>query len=382
VDVWHALVDGWHWLADTASHIWNDDIVGPIVSAWRTAGRWIDDAVSWFEALPGRIGAGLAALPGKLHALITEGIHRFLYMIGWGLGMALRFFVELPPKIWHLITSLWDGSVQLAAQGVRNMLAWIEDLKNRAIANVTAWWTETTRRVETGIDNMITWVAQLPGKVEAWFKEMWRRASYNTSKMLDEVLAFLRDLPGKAWTALKELPGKIWDAVKDAGHWLYDAGRNVVHGFLDGLKSMWTDAVNTVKGWGHDIAQGFKDAIGQHSPSRVFAESGDSIVAGLVQGIDRSAPDALAAITRMTAGISLTPAFALSYGAGLTQDMVTGLRTGGAARAAAAAGPVGQGTPAPAIVDAHLYLDGKELHVNQVGHAQRYKRRNGTTGQT
>jgi len=378
--VWNALVAGWHWLADTASNIWNNYIVGPIVTAWHTVGHWIDNAVSWFAALPGRIGAGLAALPGRLETLITQGMHRFIYLIGWGIGYTLRLWIELPPKIWHIITSLWDGAVQLVATGVHNIITWFTEMRDRAVHNVEQWWNDIVARIELGIHNAGKWLHDLPHNVAKIFDEVRDWASERIWNMVNNVENYLHSLPGKARDAIHELPGKILEVVSDAGHWLWDAGTHLVQGLINGVKSMWSSAINSVKNFGHDLVSGFKDALGIHSPSLAFALAGRNVVDGFAKGITDNAATAIGAITQLGAGVTLTPRLSFTAGGELSRDMIVGLRSGSSATANAAAVPVGQGVPAPSVIHSHLYIDGKELHARLVPHAQRYKQRNGTTG--
>lgn len=66
------------------------------------------------------------------------------------------------------------------------------------------------------------------------------------------------------------------------------AGRDVVAGLLSGLQEAWS----SVTGWMKSSAQGMvdsvKDALGIHSPSRVFADIGRDTMLGLDQGIRSS----------------------------------------------------------------------------------------------
>ncbi|MDE7242778.1 MAG: hypothetical protein K2O18_02205 [Oscillospiraceae bacterium] len=70
---------------------------------------------------------------------------------------------------------------------------------------------------------------------------------------------------------------------------IVDAGRNIVEGLLQGI----LDKIASVESWLKEnlvdpIVNGVKELLGIHSPSTVFAEIGQNLVAGLLQGISES----------------------------------------------------------------------------------------------
>lgn len=60
---------------------------------------------------------------------------------------------------------------------------------------------------------------------------------------------------------------------------------------FEGISSAWDKTVKWIKDLGGMISGTFKEVLGIHSPSRVFAQFGEDIGEGLQQGIDASAPD-------------------------------------------------------------------------------------------
>lgn len=63
-----------------------------------------------------------------------------------------------------------------------------------------------------------------------------------------------------------------------------DIGKNIVRGIWDGIKSMASWLWNKVSDFMGGIVDGVKDALGIHSPSRVFAGIGQYMAEGLGQG--------------------------------------------------------------------------------------------------
>lgn len=76
----------------------------------------------------------------------------------------------------------------------------------------------------------------------------------------------------------------IVNAIKefDLAQWFVDIGVAM----WEGIKKGWNEAIHGIKEFVNGLVQRFKDALGIHSPSTVFAGIGKDIVAGLLQGIN------------------------------------------------------------------------------------------------
>ncbi|ARU88278.1 phage tail tape measure protein [Pseudomonas sp. M30-35] len=98
-----------------------------------------------------------------------------------------------------------------------------------------------------------------------------------------------------------ELPAKF----SDFGGMLIDGLVSGITGALGKVKTAITGAGESTIGW-------FKDKLGIHSPSKVFAELGGHTMAGLSQGIDNNGRGPLASINRL--GKQMAVAGALTMG--------------------------------------------------------------------
>lgn len=78
-----------------------------------------------------------------------------------------------------------------------------------------------------------------------------------------------------------------------------DLGRGIWTGIVDGLKSGWEAVKSVFTDLASEAAKAFKDALGIHSPSKVFAELGYELPAGVAQGIEAGTPKAQQAAANM-----------------------------------------------------------------------------------
>ncbi len=67
---------------------------------------------------------------------------------------------------------------------------------------------------------------------------------------------------------------------------LSEAGGNMVQGLVNGIRNRIYNAVESARGLGSMVMNGFKSVLGIHSPSTVFREFGYFLVKGLADGMD------------------------------------------------------------------------------------------------
>jgi tape measure domain-containing protein len=102
---------------------------------------------------------------------------------------------------------------------------------------------------------------------------------------------FFESLPGlAAWVA-----GQVGNLFNQITGWLssinlFEVGKNIVFGLWNGLKSAWQFLSNWFRNATAGLVDGFKKAMGIHSPSRVMAELGVNVSQGLVVGLEENQP--------------------------------------------------------------------------------------------
>jgi len=111
-------------------------------------------------------------------------------------------------------------------------------------------------------------------------------------------------LLGAALYGLWEAGKVAWEALKSFGNWIMDfdwkgLGASIIDGIVNGLKDGAGALVSAMKGLGTGAIDSFKETLGIHSPSKVFAEAGLNITQGVQQGVEQGAPGANESVTRM-----------------------------------------------------------------------------------
>jgi phage-related protein len=193
-----------------------------------------------------------------------------------------------------------------------------------AVGLIIANW-ETVKNVVIGVWNGITAAVQAAFN---WVKTNWPLLlAIITGPIGLAVLAIvknwqtIKDAAGAAFDFIKGIPGRIVSAIGNMGSLLYNSGRDLIQGLLNGAASLLSTIGNfflsKVPAF---IRDPFKKALGINSPSKVFAEFGDNIGQGLINGVDAKGKAVTKAIGNMATD-------AMAAMAGVDDAMSSGYNT-------------------------------------------------------
>lgn len=185
---------------------------------------------------------------------------------------------------------------------VDNAIKYIKELP----AKVQTWLTNTINKVSQWTANMISkaketasnfvtkiieFVSQLPAKVWSWF-----------TSTVSKVASFGVDLANKGREAGTKLFNGIVDTVKELPSKFLSIGGDIISGLWRGISGAISGLYNNIKSSLSGLVSKAKEALGIHSPSKVFAdEIGKWIPEGIAVGIDKNAKSALTAMKELTA---------------------------------------------------------------------------------
>jgi len=149
------------------------------------------------------------------------------------------------------------------------------------------------------------------GAISAWLGGVWSEITGYFSGGIAGITAFLVNfspmglLYGGIAALLNWLGFDVPSRLSQIGGYMIQGLINGITGMLGALKSTIVNAASSVANW-------FKEKLGIHSPSRVFAGLGGFVMAGLDQGLAANASGPLARITDLSGQMTR----ALAVGAG------------------------------------------------------------------
>ena len=220
---------------------------------------WIENIVNWFSELPYKIGYALGELLGTI---IQGWVNIFNYFgenIPIWIDNIVNWFSELPGRIYDWLVSTLDR--------VKN---WAIEMHNKS--------QEVGKQF---LDAIIEWFSTLPSRISEWF-----------SNTIDKVIQWGSDMYDKASTAARETAESIVDWFKELPSNMLNIGKNIVQGIWNGIKNAKDWLWDKITGFCSGIMDGFKNALGIHSPSRLMRDIiGKNLVKGISVGIDTEMPD-------------------------------------------------------------------------------------------
>lgn len=192
---------------------------------------------------------------------VTSALSGTLPSIGTAIATAFKSLPALLAKI--------PGWGWIAAAVVALLIGGIE----LAIADYD--FTEVGHKVGEAVGNAIKGMITLGANILQWFVDAfyWVKRNF-TAEKIKSALETIFD--PDAWSEI------IWPKIKEVGE-------NIFGGLWAGIEEGWANFKENVKEFCDGFVQGFKDALGIHSPSKVFMEIGKDIIAGLVKPLTPSA---------------------------------------------------------------------------------------------
>ena len=203
------------------------------------------------------------------------------------------------------------------------------------------------------------------------------------------------------WEGVKTVGSTAWNVIKQLFNWsplglivnhfdditnfllnlpqrFSEIGVHIIDGLIKGITSKLGELKDTIANVGSSAANWFKNVLGIHSPSRVFAEMGDYTMQGLSVGIDRSANAPLQSVnnlsktlkaTTLSLGIASAPMLANANDTELTAPSVqatpplTMTKARGANNGGDSKAPVyiDAGINAPITIQAQPGMDNREI---------------------
>ena len=195
----------------------------------------------------------------------------------------------------QLASGDFSGAAQTMTNAIGDMPDPIQQSMTASLDSVT-WFTDSvgnffTQTIPDAAGGMLDTISGVPNSI-----------GNSLGSAINQVSNFASNMANKAQDAGNWFRNNITNAVQSINLW--SAGSNIVTGLWNGIVSGGSWLYSSVWNWAKNIAQSAKNALGIHSPSRVFRDQiGEQIAAGVEVGYLRKDP--MEAIAKsMKAGVS------------------------------------------------------------------------------
>lgn len=256
-------------------------------SMWEEGFSWLNEAFMGIGLAIAAVGTVILGVPATVAAAVAgivaavatvavvihdnwDAIKGFFTdtIPAWWNGTALPFLQSIPERFGELVEN-----IGIFLSGLPEKIGyWLGE----ALGSFTRWIAETAvylaEKIPEIIENVRVWFAELPGKIYAelllvieklgeWKDSAVAFVTEKVPEIADKILEFFVELPGK----------------------FLEIGKNIISGLWEGIQGAWEGMKKGIGDFCSGFVDGFKDAWGIHSPSRVMAEVADYLILGLAE---------------------------------------------------------------------------------------------------
>lgn len=226
------------------------------------ASEAVENVGKWFSELPEKIAYQLGYALGSVVKWGGEVVTYLSEKIPEIINNVVTWFSELPDKIYNGIV----GFIDKAKEWATNVWNTLSENVTQIVTDVVTWFSELPEKIYTGISTFFT--ETLP----TWASNVSEWITTEIPKIVQSIADWFGELPDK----IKDVIEGVFQSIKDIGTYILD-------GIFEGLSGV----KDKVLKWKGSFVQGFKDALGIHSPSEVAEdEIGTYFGEGISKGIE------------------------------------------------------------------------------------------------
>lgn len=292
---------GWTLITTILQNVWNT--IGPIIMTALTA-----------------IITGIQTFITTITPLLQAGIQNIQTIF----QTATTIISTVWNGLWNTISTVVQGAWTIITTIISTALAVIQGIIQLALAVVNGNWSAAWSAIQGiasavwgGIQGVVSaGIGMVSGVVSAacstirsvW-AALWNGVGSIVSSVWGGIVGTVSNMVGRVGSVVSGIGGTVRSAVSGAGSWLVDAGRNIIQGLINGITGMVGSLYSSITNALSGLVDKAKNALGIHSPSRVFRdEIGVMVGRGMALGIDDSAHVVSRSMDSLVSTMSLSDA--------------------------------------------------------------------------
>ena len=292
---------GWTLITTILQNVWNT--IGPIIMTALTA-----------------IITGIQTFITTITPLLQAGIQNIQTIF----QTATTIISTVWNGLWNTISTVVQGAWTIITTIINTALTVIQGIIQLALAVVNGNWIAAWSAIQGiasavwgGIQGVVSaGVGMVSGVVSAacstirsvW-AALWNGVRSIVSSVWGGIVGTVSNMVGRVGSVVSGIGGTVRSAVSGAGSWLVDAGRNIIQGLINGITGMVGSLYSSITNALSGLVDKAKNALGIHSPSRVFRdEIGVMVGRGMALGIDDSAHVVSRSMDSLVSTMSLSDA--------------------------------------------------------------------------
>lgn len=234
---------------------------------------------------------GIKDLPSKLKAKLDDALDK---VVSWGSDLKSK------------VKDAAADAVSKAVDEFKDLASKLKLKLDAAIDKVKGFAKDIASRMKSGTADAVADAASqlgnLAGKAKEKFDNTIARAKSFATGLISKLKGGAADAVSSAASQLATMPQKVKEKLdlviqkavsfaSDLKEKFTSAGKNALAGIINGISSKIEEVKTSISNVGLALINTFKTLLGIHSPSRVFAEQGGFIAAGLIIGMEGATDD-------------------------------------------------------------------------------------------
>jgi phage-related protein len=211
-------------------------------------------------------------------------------------------------SVWGAITgffsSVWEGIkrvTQSVWNGITGFLSGVWNGIRTTAANV---WNGITTVISGAVEAVRSTVSNVINSVVSFLGNAWNTVKNAVSTAWNAVVNAVSTGVNNVLNFVRALPGQILSGLGSLGSLLINAGYSMITGLLQGLQNAAGQIFNFIYNLCRQVWESIKSFFGIGSPSKLFAEAGDSLGVGLARGIKGATSGAVDAARKMATDVA------------------------------------------------------------------------------
>lgn len=239
---------------------------------------WLNNVIATVTGWVSNMAAQAASAGSQFVSNVVSFVQSLPYNLGYLLGTVIGTVISWVGQMASNAASAGSQFVSNAVNFIQSLPGRIASFLSNVISNVIGWASSmasnASRAGSQFLSNAINFVSQLPGRIASflsnvisnlgsWAGQMASRGAEGARNMFNAVVNGLASLPGRVLSIGSDIVHGIWNGISGAAGWL----------------------ANKVSSFASGILAGMKNALGIHSPSRLFRDQvGKYIAQGIGEG--------------------------------------------------------------------------------------------------
>lgn len=260
-------------------HLWdtNEEFRNRVTAIWESVKNKFTEFGQGIVDRLNELGFNFESITDVIKS-VWEGFCNFLAPVFEGvfekIAATLENALDILMGLFDVFSGLFSGNWETLWNGIKEIFTGIWEILRDGLQVSLDFFNEI-------FGGFFTWLSEawtnLWNSVSEFFSKAWESMRNGLIQWISKIRKNILDFANSIVTWFKEIPKKM-----------LDIGRNIVEGLWNGIKGAASWLKEKIFGFASSIIDGFKQAFGIASPSKVMRSQGDYLMQGLALGISNS----------------------------------------------------------------------------------------------